>query len=289
MTKKTTLMLGPYPVQSGPEIPARMALLLWGPAGAGKTTWAATAPGDKLWLSLGDNEHVSISNRKDVYVVQLADIGYDDLFKHGGSDNPFGLDKLLSENHNFETVVVDSATAIQYKGLQKAVADKVGAGRGFTPSMQTPGISAYGGRNANVLEVISGVLRVTAKHNCNVIITAHEDDPVMRQEGNNEVIDYIAINLGGKLINNVSWRLSEIWNIRALTSGERIVTVRTHGQRKPMKSRMFNQSQSASFDLRYNPEMPDKGQHTIASFQDAWLDGGKKKIDIPKEKKETRK
>ena len=287
MTK--TLSLGPFPVQSAVEAPSRMALLLWGQAGAGKTTWAATAPGDKLWLSFGDNEHVSISHRKDVHVVSLADVSYDELFKHGGSDNPFGLDRFLAENENFETVVVDSATAIQYRGLQKAVADKVGAGRGFTPTMQVPGMAAYGGRNSNLLEVVSGILRVTAKHNCHVVITAHEDDPVMKQEGNAEIIDYIAINLGGKLINNVSWRLSEIWNIRALTNGERVVTVRTHGQRRPMKSRMFNQSQSAFFTLGYTPDKPDKNQMTIASFHNAWIDNGKRKIDVPNTTTEKKK
>src|SRR5262245_23169083 len=118
---KPTLMLGSVPVTQGDQTPSRMALLLWGPSGAGKTTYAATAPGDKLWLSFGDQEHISVQHRKDVHVVKLYDMSLEDLFKHGQSDNPFGLDKFLAENEQFETVVVDSITAIAYRALQKAV------------------------------------------------------------------------------------------------------------------------------------------------------------------------
>ena len=280
------LQLGPVNVQTGKETPSRMAILIWGAATCGKTTFAATAPGRKLWLSFGDNEHVSVANRDDVLVANLSDMHYRELFKHAQSENPFNLDTFLTENEDVETVVVDSATAIEYKALQKAVGDGIGAGRGFTPTMEAPGISAYGGRNAILLEVLTGLLRVTAKHNVHIIITAHEADPIMTQAGNAEVIDYITIMLGGKLINNTTWRLSEVWFMSQETTGnrERRLAVRPTRKRKPMKSRMFDLRGDAEFVVAYDNEKPDDaaGQMTIANWYYDWIDNGKMRIPVPK-------
>lgn len=286
--KKTVALpdLGKYPVQHGPETPSRMAIILWGPPGDGKTTWAATAPGVKLWLSFGDNEHLPVSDREDVHVVNLAGLGFEDLFKETAGDNPFNLDRYLAENEVIETVVIDSLTAIEYKGLQRAVANKVGASNRFTPTMEAPGMSAYGGRNANVIEAMSGLLKVTAKHNVHVIFTAHEADPTLDKEGN---IQYIAIALGGKIVNNMSWRLSEVWHFMQQRSGnrDRQLTVRAYGQRKPMKTRMFDQKGDAQFVIQYDPDKPDDapGQHTIAGFYRQWIDNGKRRIPPPKKAK----
>lgn len=281
---KPQLMLGHIPVQTGKETPSRMALLLWGAATCGKTTFAATAPGNKLWLSFGDNEHVPVSQRDDVLVVPLANMEYGELFKHAQSDNPFGLDRFLEENTEIETVVCDSLTAIEYKALQKSVGEGVGKGRGFTPTMEAPGLSAYGGRNAIVLEVVTGILRVTSKHNVHVIFTAHEADPTL-VEGTS-TIDYIAIQLGGKLVNGVTWRLSEIWFMSQETTGERKrqIAVRATRKRRPMKSRMFDLKADAEFYINYDAEKPDDapGQMTIAGWYNEWMDGEKQRIAIPR-------
>ena len=286
MTKE--IKLGPIIAKRGDQSPARAAILLWGQAGSGKTTFAATAPGVKLWCAFGDNEAVPVSNRKDVIVADFSGMSVDELFKHAQNDNPFGLDRVLSDNPEIQTVVVDSATAIAYRALQKAVNEKVGGGARFEPNMMTPGIAAYGGRNGVVLETLTGFLRVTAKHNVNIIITAHEDDPTMRTENVGgrtiEVIDYISIQLGGKLVNNMSWRLSEIWNLRE-TNNKRVLTVRTYGQRKPMKTRMFRTNGTApQIDLVYDPSKPDqaKDQMTIGRWHSQWLDGGRHGLAIPK-------
>lgn len=282
--KSDNVLAGGINVTKGPELQTRMAVLLWGAATCGKSTFAATAPGDKLWLSFGDNEHVSVAGRDDVYVADISNMRYDDLFKHAQSDNPFGLDQYLSEHTNVATVVVDSTTAIEYKALQKAVGTGVGASRSFTPTMETPGLSAYGGRNAILLEVITGLLRVTAKHGVHIIFTAHEADPVLVQ-GQSDTIDYIAVQLGGKLVNGVTWRLSEIWFMSQETTGDRVrkLAVRPTRKRRPMKSRMFAQNGSPEFTIRYDNEKPDEGQMTIAGFYNAWVDAGYNKIPVPED------
>jgi len=281
--KEPELTLGGLSVTKGEETDSRMAILIWGPATCGKSTLAATAPGDKLWLSFGDNEHVSVSGRDDVYVVKLADMRYDDLFKHAQSDNPFGLDKYLAEQTNIGTLVVDSTTAIEYKALQKAVHDGVGASNKFKPTMEVPGLSAYGGRNAILIETLTGLLRVTAKHGVHIIFTAHEADPTYVR-GQQDIIDYISIQLGGKIVNSVTWRLSEIWFMSQEATGtrNRKIAIRATRNRKPIKSRMFRQDGDAEFVIDYDADKPDKGQMTIASFHDQWLANGKKKIPVPK-------
>jgi len=279
------LQLGPVSVTSGAEAPSRMAILLWGPATCGKTTFAATAPGDKLWLSFGDQEHVSVMHRKDVLVANLSEMSVSDLFKHAQSDNPFGLDTFLSENENVETIVADSMTAIAFRALQHSVTKGIGGGKGFTPSMESPGVGAYGGRNAIVLEVVTGLLRVTAKHGVHIILTAHEGDPINRIENGKELIDYISIMLGGQLVNNMTWRLSEICICRKRRTviGNGRIALRATRLRKPMKTRMFTSKGDPEFILSYDADLPDdaKSQMTIAGWFDAWRSTNGVKLAVP--------
>lgn len=290
MVEMLPIRLGPVTAHRGDQSPARAAILLWGPAGSGKTTFAATAPGVKLYCSFGDNEATPVSGRKDVIIADLSHMSYDDLFKHAQSDNPFGLDSILSTNTHIKTVVVDSATAIAYRALQKAVGDGLGRGKLFHPTMEAPGIAAYGGRNAIVLATLTGFLRVTAKHSVNIIITAHEDDPTMKTEVQGgravEVIDFIGVQLGGKLVNNMTWRLSEIWNLREVNN-KRVLTIRNYGVRRPMKTRMFSTKEAPLIDLIYDPDVEDsaKGQMTIAAWHEDWIGHGRRSLAIPKPKK----
>jgi hypothetical protein len=280
--KNDVMRIGPVEITRQEETPRRMAVLLWGNAGCGKTTFAATAPGNKLWLSFGDQEHVSVSHRKDVMVANLSELGYEDLFKYGQSDNPFGLDQILAGDTSIETVVCDSVTAIAFRALQKAVAMRLGASKDFHPTIEHPGLSAYGGRNAIVLEVLTGLLRITAKHGVHIILTAHEADPVLNKDG---TVQYITIMLGGKLVNNNTWRLSEIWYMSE--DGERRrLAVRPTRLHRPMKTRMFTGKGPAEFELTYDADKADNGQMTISSLYDQWVKiQGKIPVPLPRQRK----
>lgn len=279
-----TIFLGPVEVKSGIEAPKRIAALLWGPAACGKTTFAATAPGVKLWLSFGDQEHVSIMHRPDVMVANFSALTIDELFKHAQSENPFGLDQVLADETSIETVVCDSATAITYLALQHSIDSGVGAGKkgSFVPTLMEPGQAAYGGRNAIVLKVLTGLLRVTAKHGVHLIITAHEADPSTEKDG---IVNYVSIMLGGQLVNNVTFRLSEIWYMSE-RHGERKLAIRPTRLRRPMKTRMFSSKGDPEFMLKYDAALPDdhKEQMTIAKWYDAWSESGTK-VPVPKTEK----
>ncbi len=288
MKKPTQVMAGPVEVTEGADIPSRIAALIWGPSGAGKTTFAATAPGKKLWFSFGDQEHVSVAKRKDVKVANVSQLRYEELFRHCQNDNPFGLEQILDQDESIETVVVDSCTAIAFRALQKAVEGGYGKSTNFRPTMEMPGLSAYGARNAIVLEVVTGFLRVTSEFNVHCILTAHEADPTYvkgkgREEG---IIDHIGMMLGGQLVNNNAWRLSEIWYMSQMETGEkhRRLAVRPTRLRRPMKSRMFSSMGDPEFTVLYNAEKPDKGQMTIAGFYEQWKKGGMEKLPVPKRK-----
>ena len=276
-----------FPTKRGAEANVRFSMLLWGPAGAGKSTWAATAPGDKLWLSYDEGEHISVIGRKekDIYYKDFVGVPADQIFLHGSGTSPFGLDRELAENRNIKTVVVDNLTALQYFALQKAVGDKIGEGRGFTPTMQAPGIPAYGGRNQNLIGLVRSLLAVTGKHKVNIIFCAHEADPVTRVDKGVETILHITMGLGGQLINGMTGSLSEVWNFRQDAGGKRsrIATVRVSGNRKPMKTRIFDQKGQSSFVVNYDASLPDNtpGQMTIASLWERWLRGGMQRISVP--------
>lgn len=266
----------PFEVSTQDAVSRRMTILLWGPAGDGKTTFAATAPGRKFWLSFGDNEHQSVVERGDVDVMHLYKYDYSEILKHGRSSDPFGLDHILANNTRIETVVCDSVTALTDMALRKAVDQRLGASSGFTPTMEHPGMSAYGGRNAITLEVMTNLLRITAKHDVHLIMTAHEADPEKDKEG---IVQYITIMLGGKLVNNVTWRLSEIWYLSQDSRGRQLA-VRPTRKHRPMKSRMFMGTGEPEFVLAYDSNKPDKGQMTIAGFYEKWVSNGSK-LAIP--------
>jgi hypothetical protein len=282
-----------FVIKKGTDVASRLTMILWGLPGTGKTTWAATAPGDKLWVSYGDSEHISVMNRKDIDVLDLSAYSVDDVFNHGLSTNPYDLDHYLAEHRNIRTVVCDSLTAVQYLGLKKAVDDKMGKGQNFTPTMQDPGRAAYGGRNQNLLGIMKALLTITAKHRRHLIFTAHESDPITIMNSGKEEVDRISITLGGQLVGQVSAAISEIWNLRQDTIGknDRIITTRVYGKRRPMKTRMFSQKGPAEFVIVYDPDKPDTapGQITIASFWEQWQKGGMQKIFVPDNRRGARK
>jgi hypothetical protein len=275
-----------FPIKKGTDSVPRLSQIIWGLANVGKTTYAATAPGEKLWLAFGDSEHASVAHRKDVRVMELFAKSQEEIFRHGIGPSPFGLDKYLYENRDVKSLVCDSLTAIQQLALEKSVADGVGKSHNFTPTMQAPGRPAFGGRNQNVISLMKSLLQVTAKHNVHIIFTAHENDPITKSDGRgNDTLEAINMSLGGQQLNIVSSMISEIWNLRMEPGGKRnrIITTRVSGYRRPMKTRMFDQKGEAAFILMYDPDRPDSDQDqmTIAKFYDRWVKGGMRRISIP--------
>lgn len=270
--------LAGIPIHNSASVSKRLSVLLWGMGGCGKTTYAATAPGQKLILSLEPDGQNAIAHRKDCKWLELGGLSRSDLFNQLQSDNPLGLDKYLLDHPEIGTLVLDSATQLSYRALQESVSKGYGRSAGFTPTMEMPGLAAYGGRNGITLECVQGLLKVTAKHNRHVVIITHEDDAKLAKDGSPIKITMV---LGGKLVNNLAWRLTEIWHMSEV-GRSRYIATKPYALLTPMRSRMFNRNGSGRFTLNYNAEKPDSVQKdTLAAFYDAWIKGGAEKMPIP--------
>lgn len=267
------IKLGNYEVKPASEQVSRLAMLIWGVAGCGKTTLASTAPGKKLWLSFDDGGTDSIAHRDDILVVNLAHEKNNiiDKFKR---DDGLGLGKLLEEHPDIETVVVDSTTRLSQMALEHMIAQGIHK----SAKLELPGMGSYGGRNALLLRMFVDVMNVTGKHNRNVIFISHEAEPKTNEDGH---VLAITMALGGQLPSLTTQKLGEVWLLQDI-KGERKIHVRPFRVYKPMKSRMWNLSPNkpGEFVWKYDIDNPDP-KYEIATWYKQWRDGGGKKIDLP--------
>ncbi len=257
------------PVALGDDNP-RLTMLLWGEAGCGKTTLAATAPGKKLWLLLDPDGDMSIRDVPDIIKIDLTreDEKIANEFK---KSDPFGLSTII-EAHNVDTVVFDSLTRASELALRYIIPLTYKA----TPENPTP--SGYGARNLIIVNLMHYLLRVTARLNKNMIFITHEGAPQTTESGQTLSVSMM---LGGQLPNLVSKDISEVWNMSDPGKGKlRRVGVRPERQRSPMKSRIFDLNGDATgFDWKYNT-VTREGL-TLTKLWDQWVGGKYAKLKLP--------
>lgn len=278
------IKLGSYEVKSASEQVSRLACLIWGVAGCGKTTLAATAPGRKLWLLFDDGGTDSITNlhsiapegsalRNEILVVNLAHEKNNiiDKFKR---DDGLGLGKLLEEHPDIETVVVDSTTRLSQMALEHMIAQGIHK----SAKLELPGMGSYGGRNALLLRMFVDVMNVTGKYNRNVIFISHEAEPKTNEDGH---VLAITMALGGQLPSLTTQKLGEVWYMSDIKN-ERKIHLRPFRVYKPMKTRMFNigPKDASDFIWKYDINEPDPA-FEIATWYRKWREGNGSKISLP--------
>lgn len=266
------LIVGGRAIKSAQEQDFRMAMLLWGMAGCGKTTLAATAPGKKLWILFDPSGALSLTTREDVFVLDLSAEKHIQAVEKLKADDPYGIEKALVENTDIETVVLDSTTALSNMATENAVYHVRSA------TLENPGLKGYGHRNAIVMRVVTQLMRITNRHKRHFICISHEDTPTTNENGE---VTMISLALGAKMTNQIGMQLSEIWWMSD-TGKERRIAVRPVRQRQPMKTRMFDTSSSngAEFVWRYDA-LNWKGDG-IETWYNAWKENGGRKINLPK-------
>ena len=248
----------------------RMAILLWGNAGCGKTTLAATAPGKKLWILFDPDGINSLHGRDDVVVLDLSGEKHS-IVERFKDDNPFGMEKMLKEHPDIETIVFDSATTFAMLATENAVSNVRSA------TIENPGLKGYGHRNAVVLRAITALMRVTKALNRHFICISHEDTPDKNEDG---TVNFITLALGGKMVNQVGISIGEIWWMND-TGKERRIAVRPVRQRQPMKTRMFDlNTGSGEFVWRYDASKWEGVG--IADWFQQWATNKGQKIALPK-------
>lgn len=257
--------------------PKRLAILLWGQAGVGKTTFAGTAPGPKLWVNFDPDGVDSLTHLEDVSVIDLAADNYGVVEKAKEAD-PFRIGKDFLADDQFETVVVDSTTTFGDMALRHAVGRAAATRQGKSSTLEQPGLAGYGFKNAWVNSLVVNMLRMTARYGKHCIIICHEDKPSLNTEGS---IVEVGLMLGSSLRQQVPVSFSEVWFMKD-AGAERKVHVRPHLYYRPMKTRMFAaEGKNASFTWKYDLQAPDEGV-TIAGLYEQWVENGGKKIPLPR-------
>jgi GTPase SAR1 family protein len=263
-----------FQITKATELPNLLTILIWGQPGAGKTTFACTAPGEKLVINFDPNGPASVSARNDVGVLDLSGEGAT-IAEEFKSSDPFGLSKQLGP---YSTVVIDSLSSIQEvtvrRGIDFARSIKINS------NVENPGMAAYQARNNLLLELIRNVMAICTRMQKHLVLVGHEGPKIFDKEGN---MIGIPLLLGGKLPQVTGVRLSEIWAMYELQDGRRIA-IRPCRGREIAKTRMFDTMGPPEFKLRYDPNKPDEDQpgQTISGWFETWLKNGKQKIPHPK-------
>ena len=267
MDDEPQLMGGGIPLTSPRVDNVQLQMLLWGDSGSGKTTLAATAPGTKLFLMLDPGGDLSLADRNDIAVLNLASESPTKLITQFGLADPYGIGKILLLRPDIETVVVDSMTTLAYAALQNSVM--------FNKStIERPGMHGYTYRNASVLRATIAIMRLCAEHKRHLILITHEGAADRNSEG---VPISITMALSEGTANQVGLRFNEVWNLSD-TGTERRIAIRPCRLRKPMKSRLFV-SDKPEFVWHYNADT-QQGEG-IAEWYHAWQAGGGKKLALP--------
>lgn len=249
-----------------------MSMLLWGPSGCGKTIFAGTAPKKRLFIMFDPDGARSLKNDpENNLIMDLSSQPPGIVEEAKSTNNPFGLNDLLTQHQDIQTVIIDSITAFASQAVAYSAGHKSAPGAVF----ENPSMSGYGFRNRFTLGLAKNLLAVTGKHNRNIIFICHEDVPKLNDKG--EIVS-ITILLGGSLPEEVPLQISEVWNLRD-TGKARFVTCRTVGYRKPMKSRMFDTR--TNFEFKNDYDVVTGTGITIDKIYETWKANNFDKIPLP--------
>lgn len=271
------IKVGKYELQPPSEQGSRFSALIWGDAGVGKTTLAATAPGKKLWLLFDPDGEMALVGRDDVLVLNLAGESANIVEEFKKAD-PFGIERVLRDHPEIETVVFDSASSFTQVALTHAVSVVNSKSKsGNTASLEAPGKQGYGYRTTYTIRALTVFMQMTKRLNRHYIVIAHEAMPATDDNGN---VIHITLTLGGQIPNLFGLQMSEIWWMSVNARGERSIAYRPVRMRKPIKSRLFIQNAAAGeFRWQYDP-LTGKGDG-IAIWFKAWQANGGRPIPAP--------
>jgi len=251
------------PVQGGQK---RFTGLIWAEAGIGKTTLACTAPGKKLLCMTDPDGEASVAAVPDVHVMDLTIVNNVDEYI---AADPFGILKAVDE-HGFDTVIFDGLTNAVDQVLTKAIAITNGS------SERRVAIASYQMRGRYILRLIKTLNTGLRKRGVHFIVLAHQDSPIKSEEG---ALKGYTLMIGGQLQISAPVDFSEVWCIMDNSKGRQIL-IRPSRMRSPMKTRMFTTLGSTEFVWKYNPETLEGDG--IATWWDAYVAGGFKKLPLPK-------
>ena len=258
------------PIQN---VMSRLSGVIWGDAKTGKTTWAMSLPGKKLLVNFDPDGYYSVAHRTDFDLLDLSHFPPQEAMRQADKVGEY----ILKHKDEYQSVIVDSLTTLVEIALHDAVLSGVGKGRDFVPTIDAPGLAAYGGRNNRVNSVLSRILRATSQATLNCFFIAHQDDPEFEKDG--KTIVQHTMMLSAKIRNIQTLKMSEIYHIALASGDRRVVYTAPFGVKKPMGSRIFDTRVVKKFDLVYDIDKSDEEQaHALSTIIKRWTDGGRVKL-----------
>jgi hypothetical protein len=252
-------------------------MLLWGQSGCGKSALAETMPGDKLWLNFDPDGTVALTRKRGAVHVFDFSVYADSIVEELYSPDPFGLDDVLGDHPEVQSVIVDSISTFGDKalhhGVRKLKADP--SVKDATIAIDNPTKRGWGKKNVLVNEIVNALCRITGKHKRHIAFTGHEAAPLLNAQG--QVSGY-TIMLGSSLTVQVPVRISEVWYVSQMDKLRKIA-VRPCRLRSPMRTRMFRADSKPEFAYTYDADA-NTGDG-IAEWYEAWKANGFRKIPIP--------
>lgn len=262
-------------ISASAERKSRMTGVLWGLAKCGKTTFLTSLPGKKLFIMLDPDGDMSIPDRDDIFIMRLYEQPDDVILRFMRDKLPTMIRK---NEQGFDSVIVDSLSTLGQVALNEAIRNDVGGSKTFKPSIDAPGLAAYGSRTANIVDVVNKILRATGAVGAHCWFTSHEDEAKTDDKGN---MLGITLTLSGKAINGIGLNVSEIWHMSSHDKKWRIMIAPGRG-RAPMGSRIFDVTKEIEFQLKFNPELGLDQPHSLATWYNKWVEQGRTKLEVPK-------
>lgn len=257
------------------ERKSRMTGLIWGKAKCGKTTFLTSLPGKKLFVMLDPDGEMSIPDHPDIFIMRLYEQPDDVILRYLREKLPSMLRK---NEQGFDSVVLDSLSTLGQIALNEAIRNDVGGSKTFKPSLDAPGLAAYGSRTNNLVDVVNKLLRATGSVGTHCWFTAHEDEAKTDDKGN---MLEISLTLSGKATNGIGLNVSEIWHLSVHDKKWRMMIAPGRGK-TPMGSRIFGVTKEIEFQLKFNPELGTDQPHSLATWYNKWVEQGRKKLEVPK-------
>lgn len=262
-------------IKTSAERKTRTAGVLWGVAKCGKTTFLTSLPGKKLFVMLDPDGDMSIPDDPDIFIMRLYEEP-DDLVIRYLTDK---LPTLIRRNEQgFDSVVMDSLSTLGTIILNEAIRNNIGKGKDFTPTIDAPGLTAYGSRTSRTVDIVNKILRATGAVGMHCWFTSHEDEPKTDDKGG---FLGVTMTLSGKAINGVGLNVSEIWYMSSHDKKWRIMIAPGRG-RSPMGSRIFDVTKEIEFQLKFDPAKGTDQPHSLATWYNTWIENGRQKLEVPK-------
>ena len=247
----------------------RFSMFLWGPAKAGKTELAATAPGKILFLQVDPDGTAALAGRPEILVADLSAVEGLKLCDMGIKEDGFGLATAFTADPEIRTVVIDLTTYVA-KALEAGVKKSVK----HNATLFAPGIPGYNARKEYTLRMVKNLVAICTKFGKNIILIGHEQNKTDDSGAN---LGYTPM-LSESLIGEIPLLLSEVWHISD-NGRQRTIAVRPEKMRSPMGTRMFDTTAGSSFPWTYDA-ITGKGEG-IRDWFDRWVKENKK-ISLPK-------